>query len=204
MILLGSLAEFPVCGQGVGKTHMRISIVRMRGDFRAIFCDGLGNLPGGFFQRADVHVDPGKVRAQAQHFPILFQGLVDFLLRGISISEIVMRFHIARLEGQGLLVRSNRLIPIVQTRRFVALLEVILRGRRGGLGGNGRVVSGGGWGPGSLRYHGAKVQQQEGGENGPQEHSLPLAALHRARPSGSHSHRIHPMVSSCAAGGVGS
>ena len=168
----------------------------MRAGFGAIFGDGLGNLPDGFFQRADVHVDSGKVRAQAQHFPILFQRFAGFLLRGVSISEIVMRFNIARLEGKGLLVRGNRLVPLVQTRRLIALLEEILRRGRRGLRGNGRV-RGGGLGRGSLRNRRAKIQQQNGGANGQQEKDLPPAPFPRGRPAGSHGNRIHPTVISC-------
>ena len=95
-IFLGGFAECTVQSQRIGEIDMRVSIVRMRADFGAIFRDGFGNPPGGFFQRADVHVDAGKVRAQAQHFPILFQRFADFLLRGVGISEIVMRFSIVR------------------------------------------------------------------------------------------------------------
>ena len=50
---------------------MRIGVVGMVLDFGAEIDDGLGNLPFGFLECTEVHMDAGKVRSQPQHFPIL-------------------------------------------------------------------------------------------------------------------------------------
>jgi hypothetical protein len=78
-------------------------------------------------------VDAGKVRHQAQHFAILFEGLGGLLLGGIGIPEIVMRLSIARSQVQGFLVGLNRLVPLALARGLVALLQELFCGCGSGL-----------------------------------------------------------------------
>ena len=99
-------------------------------DLGAIVVDGLGNLPARFFQRADVQVNSGKLRAQAQHFTILLHGIARFLRRCVNVAQVVTRFDVARLDDQRLLIISDGIVPFFVAGRFVPLFEKILRSRR--------------------------------------------------------------------------
>ena len=93
------------------------------------------------------------------------------------------------------------LIPLVQARRFVALLEEILHCRWAGLRWNDRSLCGG-LGGGSLGNRRASFDQQNGGAGDQKEGEASFFHAAHDIPLGLHVNRIHPTVFLCVPGGL--